>query len=262
MRDPNSHKGQNGRVLVIAGSYEYVGAASLTAIAAQRCGVDLVHLVTNHDAGIVASNNESMLIVHKYSQKYFLEEHVPMALELAQKCDSVVIGPGLGSEEQTLAAIKLFLLRNTKPVVIDADAISAISGALLHGSIVTPHSTEFKLLFNEDANSDSAKRYANKDTIILLKGNPDIITDGSQYSENTLGNSSMTKGGTGDVLAGLCAGFLALGNSKYHSAQMAAVVNGLVGDYLFEEMENGWVTSQMLSQIPKAIIHAQQQRLI
>lgn len=262
MRDPQSHKGQNGKVLVIAGSYHYVGAASLTAIAAQRCGVDLVHLFTNHDAGLVAHSMEPMLLVHKYQEKSFSENHVDVALQLAQECDSVVIGPGLGRDESTIAAVKQFLLKNTRPVVIDADAIHAIMGTLLHGSIVTPHAQEFSILFNEQATPQAARRYANKDTIVLLKGNPDIITDGAQYSENQLGNASMTKGGTGDVLAGLCAGFLALGKSKYHSAHAGSVINGLVGDYLLEEMGQGWMTSEMLSQIPKAILHADQQKLI
>lgn len=259
MRDPLSYKGENGKILVLAGSGAYPGAAYLCSMAALRCGVDLVHVMTPR---VVATSIHALspeLIVLPFEEEYFNESHVELALSHANFADVVLIGPGLGEKEETLNAIRKFLLKNEKPLVIDADALKAITPPLSFNAILTPHRKELTYLtgeFEESAISTLLSRYASKDTVILLKGPIDLISNGVKIHENHSGTSSMTKGGSGDVLAGICAGLLALSGDKFKSAKDAAYYAGKIGEKLSKEKGHGWLTSEMLDQIPYALMHA------
>lgn len=257
MRKADSHKGQNGVVLVIAGSETYPGAAYLTAMAALRTGMDIVYVACPEKVAFTLNSLSCELITIKLPGSKFISSHVKKALELAQKADVVVIGPGLGRDEETLEAVREFLLENSTTTIIDADAIYALTQPLMHNTIITPHKEEFKFLYPdfEDV-KEAIKNLSSKDTIILLKGPVDLISNGTIVAENITGNASMTKGGSGDVLAGLCAGLFAISKDKFQAAKDAAFYNGKIGEHLYQEQGFGWITSEMLKYIPEALMRA------
>ncbi|MCH7902732.1 NAD(P)H-hydrate dehydratase, partial [archaeon] len=238
-RKSNSHKGENGKVLVIAGSDEFSGApvlVAMSALACMRTGVDLCHVLTPEKTGFVVNTYSPDLIVHKAKGNKLTKKHLKKALELEKKVDSIVIGPGLGRDKATMSFVREVVKKTRKPIVIDADAIHACKGLKFNGAVIlTPHEKEFeifsgkKLSKNLKVKSSFVKKIALKHKcIILLKGKTDIISDDKKIVLNKTGNPGMTVGGTGDVLAGLCAGFSALGLNLFDAAKSAAFVNGKI----------------------------------
>lgn len=251
MRRKTSHKGDNGMVLVVAGSEVYVGAAVLSSLAAFRTGVDLVHLAAPELVSIIANAYSPDMITHKLPGKYLKKSHCKKILELSKKADCVLIGPGLGRHKDTISAVKYLTKNIKKPVVLDADALHA--SPALRNCVVTPHKAEFKDLFKDDASKVSVKKNAKKDLIILLKSSVDIISDGKRVKLNRTGNAGMTVGGTGDVLAGVVAGFIAQDLPLFEAAVKAAYVNGKAGDRLKKKKGFGFLASDILNEIPSVI---------
>jgi NAD(P)H-hydrate epimerase len=248
MRKKSSHKGDNGIVLVVAGSEQYVGAAVLTSLAAFRTGVDLVHLASAEVVSLIANAYSPDLITHKLPGKYLKRSHCKKIVELSKKADVVVIGPGLGRNKDTVNAVRYLTKNIKKPIVLDADALHARPA--LKNCVVTPHRAEFKELFREDATKAAVKRHAKKDVIILLKSQTDIISDGKKVKLNKTGNAGMTVGGTGDVLAGIVAGLIAQGTPLFNAAVKGAFINGRAGDRLKKRKGFGFLASDILEQIP------------
>ena len=238
-----SHKGQNGRVLVIAGG-PYTGAPALVGFGALGVGADLIHIATPALAAPVVAGYSPSLIVHPLVGHRLLREDTRLILELAARADVVAIGPGLGDAEGTLEAVKDVIRNLTLPLVIDADAIKAVGSdpKTLAGkkAVITPHSREFKGLTGKtlaetpeeraSAVRDAAKSLS---VTILLKGPVDIVSDGDRVKYNYTGNPGMTVGGTGDVLCGIVAGLISKGMPPYDAARLAVFVNGRAGDLAF-----------------------------
>lgn len=256
-----SKKGDFGRVLVIGGSYKYTGAPVFSAMAALKSGVDLVFLyVPKGIVNVIRSFSPDLIAIY-YEGEYLIVDAIEK-LEL-DRYDSVLIGPGLGVEKETIEAVRklvLKLIEMKKKVVIDADGLKAIKGMKLSKNfVVTPHAGELKIISNLIVSGDiedrkrkaieAAKMY---DSIILLKGHVDVITDGERTKINLTGNPAMTVGGTGDVLAGLVAGFLAQGIGVFESAVSAAFLNGLAGDLAFEKYGYSMTASDVINEIPNA----------
>jgi NAD(P)H-hydrate epimerase len=256
-RDPWSRKGDYGKVLVIGGSKDYTGAPALSALAALRSGVDLSVVAAPEKVAWTINTYSPDLITRKFEGDFFNWDNVKDIIELCLdgNFDAVLIGPGLGLEPNTMDFAKEVVERVELPKVIDADALKALKDAEIKNAILTPHAGEFKILFDEDLpqnlheRADIAKSYAKKDKIILLKGHVDIITDGERVKSNHTGNPGMTVGGTGDVLAGLCLGFLAQTRDLFNSAYNAAYLNGKVGDYLLKKKGYGFTASDMAENI-------------
>ncbi|WP_461863695.1 NAD(P)H-hydrate dehydratase [Thermococcus sp.] len=261
LRKKGEHKGQNGRLLIIGGSEDYFGAPYLAAKAAGYI-VDLVYLVMpEYSARRI---NDPDLILRPVEGRNFAPEHVGGILELANKADAVVIGPGIGLKEETEAFVGEFVKRCEKPLVIDADALKAVAEDLsvLNGKIfvLTPHSGEFGLLFGvkprgsllEKAGLVKEKASEIRGTI-LLKGPYDIISDGKTWKYSRTGNQGMTTGGTGDVLAGLVGALLALGNPPLRAASVGAFLNGLAGDMVKEELGENFTAMEVAKKVPLAV---------
>jgi len=260
-RKSNSHKGENGKVLVIAGSDEYSGAPVLVAMSSLAClrtGADLCHVLTPEKTGFVVNAYSPDLIVHKVKGQKLTKKHVKKALELEKKVDSVLIGPGLGREKTTLSFVREVVKKTRKPIVIDADAIHACKGMKFNKAVLlTPHQKEFeifsekKLPKNLKEKSSLVKKTALKHNCVILLKNPiDIISNGKKIVFNKTGNPGMTVGGTGDVLAGLCVGFSALRLNLFDAAKAAAFVNGKIGDKLFKKKGYSFIASDFLNEIP------------
>jgi NAD(P)H-hydrate epimerase len=244
-----SHKGQNGRVLVIAGG-PYTGAPALVGLGALGVGADLVHIATPALAATVVASYSPVLIVHPLVGHRLMREDLRRILDLVPRADAAAIGPGLGDVDGTLDAIREIVRNLTIPVVIDADAIKAVAEdpRCLAGKkvVLTPHSREFQVLTGKslpdpaEARGEFVREAAKSfGATILLKGPVDVVSDGTRVKFNYTHNVGMTVGGTGDVLCGVTAGLVAKGMGLYDAARLAAFINGAAGNLAFEDKSYG-----------------------
>lgn len=214
-RNKLSHKGDYGKLLILAGSTPYIGAPSLAARSAVRCGAGLVYLGVPEDIYKIEAvkNDEAMPFPLKSNREGQLAEGaLPAIYERLADCDVCVIGPGLGRSRDT-AAVVAGLMRTAKgPVVADADALWAIAQDLellrtTEASVVlTPHEGEFARLLGrpvQDRLADASAFAQNYGCAVVLKGHRTVCVfpDGKGYVIDA-GNPGMAKGGSGDVLAG------------------------------------------------------------
>ncbi len=258
-RHPDSHKGNNGVVAVVAGSEIYTGAPAFTSLAAYRSGVDLVYTCApRRAADIVAAFSPEMITIPLLG-KFFDKMHIPQILPFLEKADVLAIGPGLGTEKYTMEACRELIKKCEIPMVIDADALKAIAGNLKilkdKEFVLTPHRREFELISDgKKAVEENVRKFAaalnNKNGIVLMKAPVDIITDGHKLKKNKTGNAAMTIGGTGDVLTGIVAGLIAQKVPLFEAAYNAAYINGKAGDICFAEKGYGLITSDILEKIP------------
>lgn len=260
-RAPESKKGDYGRILVIGGSRDFSGAPALTALAALRMGADIVILYVPEVISTAVRAFSPNLIVNTYCGDYFNEKAAKNALNIAEKCDVIALGPGLGLREEVREAVISFISRLEKPLVIDADGLKSLRGKLSvlrdKSVVLTPHAGEYKIIFGEEPPKDCTERIrAVKEkakevgVTILLKGPRDVISDGLRVKINHTGNASMTVGGTGDVLTGVVATFLAWGNEPFEAACAGAFLNGLLGDYVASTKGAHILATDLIDAIP------------
>lgn len=257
-----SHKGNNGTVLVVGGSYDYSGAPTLAGLSAFKSGVDLVYLACPLSVSSTIRSYSPDLIVNTLHHDYIVEDDVDKIVELSKKADSLVIGCGMSREVETEAALNEFINKIEKPMVIDADALKLIDLSYIEEKkdiVVTPHSAEFKALFDikipeslEDKIETVSKAARENDCVILLKGAFDIISNGKKTRLNKTGNPGMTVGGTGDCLAGLTGGLLAKGHDAFEAACLGAYINGRAGDMASVKYEYHFMASDMIKYIDDA----------
>ncbi|MFH0749781.1 MAG: NAD(P)H-hydrate dehydratase [Candidatus Gottesmanbacteria bacterium] len=243
----NSHKGQNGRLLLIGGSTLF-HAASLWSLTVASRIVDLVHYAS------VPDNND---IVRQAKEEFrngmvIRRENIHAYI---QEDDCILIGPGMDRTEETQELTK-FLLKKypQKQWVIDAGALQMIDVSHIpHHAILTPHHQEFNLLLKKTDHIQTPEQFANAyHCIVLLKGQIDIVTDGTCTEHVSGGNAGMTKGGTGDVLAGLVAA-LACTNDPFASAVCGSIINKQAGDDLFIAVGPFFNATDLADQIPQTM---------
>lgn len=221
-----SHKGENGAITVIGGSTQYHGAP-LYAVDAAKAFCDLIYLYN-------PSNNLDFLNEMKSKSRAFSTLQKNQLDAAVKKSDCVLVGPGLEENAANKTLVNDLLQKHPKKkFVLDAGAMMlADKKQFKHRVVLTPHAGEFKRCFGVKATLGNAKAMAKKfHCVVLLKGKTDVITDGSKAFQNFTGNPGMTRGGTGDVLAGLVTA-LASQNDLFLSAQAAAFLNGLAGDLI------------------------------
>ncbi|WP_123532919.1 NAD(P)H-hydrate dehydratase [Halosimplex salinum] len=257
-RRPDSHKGENGEVLVIGGG-PYAGAPALSAKAALRAGADLVRVACPMVVGRELQGFGEDLIVRPYQGKQLEPRQVGFLLQMARHHDTVVIGPGLGDEEETLEAVEGLLSGYSGTAVVDADALSRVPAVDTEADLIcTPHQGEFAQMGGRVSDdwrerADIVERFATDlGQVVLVKGKYDVVSDGETTRVNRTGNAGMTVGGTGDVLAGIT-GALAATQDPLDAAAMAAYANGAAGDRAFEERNNGLVATDLHDEIPRVL---------
>ena len=255
-RKKGSHKGDNGYVLAVGGSKYFVGAITLSGLAALRSGCDLVKIMAPEKAAWAINAYSPDLVTMKLKGDYFNLSHFNAVRKESGKFDVLLIGNGIGLNEETKKFCRKTIKEIKKLKVIDADAIKSISMDGAENSIITPHSRELeyfltnskinKKIINKinneknivkksDLIKKTTQKLLNKKNIILLKGKIDIIISKNKILYVKGGNPGMTKGGTGDVLAGLCAGFLAQSKDILQSAINASYFNKKIGDILLKK---------------------------
>jgi len=282
-RKKNSKKGDNGRVLVVGGSEYFIGAISLAGLAALRSGVDWVTIAAPEKVAWSVNNLSPDIVSVKLKGDFFSSKHINKIEKLAKKYDVVLIGNGIGLKKETKQFLKKIIhIKNLK--VIDADGIKALSTAELENSIITPHLKELEIFMkNSNISKIMIKRFINEkniemkariirkaikllgvknnnknffenNNVLLLKGKIDIIISNDTTFFNKTGNAGMSKAGTGDVLAGLTAGFLAQNKDLLQAAINAAYFNGLIGDILLRKKKGfTYLASDMVEEIKKII---------
>ncbi len=265
-RSAKAHKGDFGRLLVIGGSETFSGAPTLVALAALRAGVDVAYIAAPHTTAHAISSMSPDLITVKMEGDYLNAGNVSVIHRHLKNSTAVVMGPGLGLHKDTRDAVKdiVKMVEERKtPLVLDADGLKAFAefkrkvGSPL---TLTPHTGEYKLLTGhvppEDLNEraeDVRKTADNLNAIMVLKGNTDIISDGTRVKFNFTGNPGMTVGGTGDVLSGVIGAFLAWGSDPFEAAVAASFINGAAGDFVSEEKGYHMVPTDLLEWIPEVM---------
>lgn len=239
-RRATSHKGENGKVLIVGGSFEYVGAVALAGLACLRSGCDWVTIAAPEKVAWAINCLTPDLVTIKLPGACLSTRHEKSIRSLLQKHDTLLIGNGTGTLMETKKLIRKLIHQCPKPKVIDADALKIILLQEVNYAILTPHAGEFAQLLKHSGISARPTPLQNLKAVqphlgtnvLLFKGPTDYIVSKDRILENTMHDPSMTVAGTGDVLAGLCAGFLAQGYSLFESASMGAYFNGLTGKML------------------------------
>lgn len=271
-RPQNSNKGTFGKVINIAGSIKYPGAAFLSSISALKVGAGLVKLATNSstmqstasltpDVTYIDLGENNLGTVCKNSYKILKAEDSTASV--------YSIGCGLDVNVDTIDFVNTFLKENINsqtPIIIDADAINILAlskkNVLPLNSIITPHPMELSRLLDvnveiiqQDRTKWAWKASKMLDCIVLLKGHQTVIAipTGEIYI-NTTGNSALAKAGMGDVLTGMIAGFCAQGSNLENAATLAVYIHGLAGEIASRaNSEYSVLASNLINFIPVAI---------
>lgn len=262
-RNPWGHKGNFGKLLLLCGSRGYTGAAFFAAMGALRAGAGLVFLgVPESIYSIEAVKlNEPVIFPLPDAGGRLSADAVPEILTRLPQMDAVLVGPGLGQSEGTLAVVRAVLENAQCPVVVDADGINVLSAHrdLLRGrkspTILTPHDGEFARLggvIGEDRMAAAAALAEELGCVVLLKGHETCITDGVNGYINPTGNPGMAVGGSGDVLAGVITALLGAGLPPLEAAACGAWLHGAAGDRCAAELgQYGMLPTDMLSALPR-----------
>ena len=249
--DDNSHKGENGRLMIIAGG-PYFGAPAMSSMAALRTGADIVRLFTPSNVAQAIATYCPVLMITPLPGDHLISESVDMLLTESMNYDAVLIGPGIGKDPDTMLAVKEFVRKCKTPMVIDADALSAIIGMeILTPTIITPHKGEFRKLDSKYGGPEPLAQMMN--VTLLLKSHVDTITDGNATRYNRTGTPAMTGAGTGDVLSGAVAALLSKGLSTMEAAALGAFLTGKAGEYAFKDKSYGLIATDLIEEIPHVI---------
>lgn len=268
-RTENMHKGDCGRVFILAGSRGMTGAAALCAKAALRSGSGLVSVgCPDTEQPILAAKlTEAMTVPLPSDNGMLAIDAANKVKQYALSSDVCAIGPGLGHSEGVLKCIKAVLSAN-KPILLDADGINSVAGHIdvlesNHAEIViTPHPGEMSRLCGlpidviESDRETIAAEFAKKYNVtLLLKGNNTVIASPrGEVHINPTGNSGMASGGMGDALSGIIASFIGQGLSGFDAAVLGAFLHGFVGDIAANKIGKfGMIASDVIENLPAAI---------
>lgn len=271
-RGHEAHKKSVGQVLVVAGSRGMAGAAVLSAKGAYRAGAGLVGFAPPQSIAPIL--NAALIEAIVYAQPETASGALASAAfesitELSSRYDAVALGPGLSIEAETTSLVKQLVEETERPLVVDASALTCLVGStdILRKrkapTIITPHVGEMARLFNvspEDVLCDRlgfAKRAQEEfSVVVVLKGARTIICGPGETTINLTGNPGLATAGTGDVLTGVVAAFLAQGMSAYDAAWAGVYLHGLSADIAVGDInEYSLMASDVIDYLPEAINH-------
>jgi len=277
-RKPWAHKGQFGKLVIISGSRIYTGSPIFVGMAAYRAGCDMVYLTGPQRAMDVAANYSPALITKPLEGDYLEGNHVDKILSFIEnsRATAVVIGPGLWRIDKTRKAINTLVEKINLPMVIDADAIRAVSAIKdkLKGRniLLTPHGDEFRELTGvkvtenirdriNTVRKEAYKLNCGKDNTcplyppitVVLKGNVDVISNGKEVMLNDTGSPLMSKGGCGDTLTGIAGALLARKVDTFTAGCVAAYINGKAGELVAKKYGESLLPTDLIEKIPAVI---------
>lgn len=272
-RDEKSHKGNNGRLLIVGGSSDYSGAPAIAGMAAIGAGADLVYVAAPEKAAEAIKSTSPDLIVKSLEGDRLSLAHADEILEMSDNVDAVLVGPGAGIDDDTSKLFNVLAAKVKKPIVFDADSLKQVELSLVKNRddiVLTPHIFEFKSFFKVskdlklDIDSYDFKRVDGNITefqqiarqikgTVIVKGQYDLILQNTRFRINKSGNSGMTVGGTGDALAGIVTSLLSQGSDTFDSACLGVFINGLAGDRAFDVKGNGFSATDLVSYVGSVI---------
>lgn len=277
-RFEGAHKGTFGRIVVLAGSVGYTGAAALTSESALRSGAGLVTL------GAPASLNDVLEVkltevitrpLPETESRALSLEALPAAREMLAAADAVALGPGLSRDPSTQEFVRALVSEIDIPCVVDADGLNALSPEAVGGRsgnaplVVTPHPGEMSRLAGravddvQRAREDIAGEVAAKArATVVLKGPATVTADpNGEVFVNPTGNSGLASGGTGDVLTGIVAALLGRGLSGIEAGALGAFLHGMAGDVAAEEIGGvSMIAGDVLDRLPRVFLRLQAAR--
>jgi ADP-dependent NAD(P)H-hydrate dehydratase / NAD(P)H-hydrate epimerase len=269
-RPKKSHKGDYGRLLIVAGSRGMSGAAYLASMAALRSGCGVVTLGIPRSLNTVLEKRAVEVITKPLpetstgSLSSGAISHIQLFLK---QTDALCLGPGLSTHPRTRALVHQLLPKLNCPTLIDADGLNCIADrtGLLKASkasiVITPHAGELSRLIkvptrkiNQDRIQTAITFSRKSGTVVLLKGHRTVVASPEgKYYLNMTGNPGMATAGSGDVLSGILSAFLAQGADSYHAACWAAYLHGLSGDRAARQKgETSLIASDILEFLPAA----------
>ncbi len=269
-RAPGSHKGTFGRLLNIAGSLCYSGAAVMSTRAVLRTGAGLTTLAAPISVvkALCGAIPESTFLPLPETADGFVGEAETAIAELLPKMNAVMIGCGLGNSENSRKLTEYVIRNASCPIVIDADGINSISQNInvlkerTGATIITPHPMEFSRIsglsvgeIGHDRISAAVKFSREYGVIVVLKGANTVITDGDQIFVNTSGDPALAKGGSGDVLCGMIGGLLAQGADPLEAAANAVYCHGFAAELVSDDMPQACVlASDIIEALPEVYL--------
>ncbi|MGQ0375946.1 MAG: NAD(P)H-hydrate dehydratase [Nitrososphaerota archaeon] len=263
-RNLTSRKGDNGKVLVVGGSYIYHGAPILSSIAALRTGADLVYTcVPKVNVQATRAISPNLIVIPLVDSKLTRGAVNKLLGQIPNDLDSATIGMGLAiADKEALNLLVKSLLDRDVRISLDASSLVNYILPLISNKnvVVTPHAGEFKKMFGETLPESKKERiaivekYAGENSItVLLKGATDIISDGKKTFLNTKLTPAMTVGGTGDVLSGIVASMLSRNRNPLESSAAASFVNGMAAKIVQRKVGLHMVASDLFDAIPVAL---------
>ena len=265
-RPPTAHKGDYGRLLIIGGSENFAGAPAFSALAATKCGTDLVYVASPAKTAEIIASYSPDLITIKLPGDHLNPKALSELPKWTSTADAIVLGPGIGLHDETVETVRKLITElgeQNKPMVLDADALKIFGRnrrRIKNPAVLTPHQGEFAQVLQRKISPDMQLRQeavkqlaAETGATVVSKGNVDIIADTTRIKLNRTGNPFMTVGGTGDILTGIIGAFLAQRVEPFKAAAAGTFLNGLAGDILMREKGPTVTPLALVDHIPRAI---------
>lgn|SRR5574340_809105 len=273
VRKPDTHKGDYGRILVLAGSIGMTGAACMCSNAALRAGAGLVTLCIPESLHGIVASKLTCVMTHPLPEthvKTLSELGRQDILDFSQRFDVVAIGPGLSQYPETKKLVLWLLQALDRPIVLDADGINALADnpkildQIKRQIILTPHPGEMARLIGASSTQEvQSKRLEvskmfvrdRPNVTLVLKGYKTIVMNEEKFYINETGNPGMATAGAGDVLTGMIAAFLGQNYAPFEAAQLGVYLHGLAGDIAAQEMgEVSLIATDILDNLPKSFL--------
>ncbi|MHC4242523.1 MAG: NAD(P)H-hydrate dehydratase [Planctomycetota bacterium] len=270
-RAVDAHKGDFGKVCIIAGSTGMSGAAALAGRAALRAGAGLVRVATPKSVlPIVASIEPSFTTtpMPEDSLGRISSKAISPVLEAASQNDCLAFGPGLGISSALRSLLETLLEQERLRLIIDADGLNNLAGikgwstGLKASLILTPHPGEMKRLWSAllreplppDRQQQAVQLAQQTKTIVVLKGAGTVVTDGQKIYVNKTGNPGMATAGSGDVLTGIITALAGQGMSNFNAAVLGVYTHGLAGDIAAENLgQTSLISTDIIDALPEAL---------
>jgi len=269
-RAVDAHKGDFGRVLIVAGSLGMSGAAALAGRSALRSGAGLVRIAVPESVlPIVASIDPcyTTILLPEDAAGRISAEAVPAILSAIEENDAIAFGPGIGTSTDLRSILEKLCDQEALRIVIDADGLNNLAGLgdwparTRANLILTPHPGEMKKLWRSlirepmpPNRQDQATEFARRTgAIVVLKGAGTVVTDGEKVYTNKTGNPGMATAGSGDVLTGMITALIAQGMSNLEAAILAVHVHGKAADIAAQTTtQTALIATDIIETLPKA----------
>jgi ADP-dependent NAD(P)H-hydrate dehydratase len=273
-RVADAHKGDFGKVCIIAGSVGMSGAAALAGRAALRCGAGLVRIATPKSVLPIVASIEPSFTTIALPENYMGQisaKAVNTILDAVSDNDVLAFGPGVGVSGELQSVLQSLLEQEGLRLIIDADGLNNLArmkdwpAKLKAELILTPHPGEMKrlwsVLFREQLPSDRQEQAVQlarqTKTVVALKGAGTVVTDGGKVYVNQTGNPGMATAGAGDVLTGTITALAGQGLNNFDATVLGVYIHGLAGDIAAEKMgQVSLMTTDIIDSLPDAFKRA------